>query len=141
MLRDSLEAPIAKEIPLLQEVEYIKNYIELQKLISTNMKITFNFTGGLSGRLILPRLLLSFNDENLKYYELNNMVKPVDIYLNSNHEQLLLGIVFSTNFNKNNNINELPITRKVFNLFYSNKYKIEKERLSAQFINKLTLYW
>jgi sensor histidine kinase YesM len=141
MLRDTLASPSEGKIPLQKEIIYIKNYIQLQKIISTNNKICFNFNGEFKNKFIIPRLLISFMDENLTQQDLSNNGKSIEIDLIVNQKHMIFKVAFSTNYNRTNFSNNESTTRKILDLFYNKKYKVEEECLSTQFINKLTLYW
>jgi two-component system, LytTR family, sensor kinase len=143
MLRASLLLPAEEKITLRQEIEYIKNYIKLREALSTNIKVNFSCDGELSGRFVVPRLLVSFLDETMKQYELNNNGKPVNINLGISSDHLLFQTAFPAGLDKTNTINNggLANIQKILDLFYDNKYKMEEERLTAQCINRLTLCW
>jgi hypothetical protein len=141
MLRNSLDLPIGEKILLQQEVEYIKNYIRLQQIISTNYQVDFICKGHQTDKFIVPHLLVSFIDENLKHCDFNHNGKAVFVELNPDNECLELKIACSPQLIKNNKITEEATVQKVFDLFYNNKYKIAEEWLPEQYIKKLTLYW
>jgi len=74
MLSDKNDNPIDKKVDLKDEIEYINNYIELQKLrITSNNKVVFNVEGKIRNEKIYPLLFISFIENAFKYG-----VHPVD---------------------------------------------------------------
>ena len=55
-------------VPLKRELEYIKNYIELQRLrLMPNVKVTFAVEGNNNGKMIEPLMLLPFIENAFKH--------------------------------------------------------------------------
>lgn len=55
-------------VPLKKELEYIRNYVELQKLrLMSNVKVTYNIEGIYSDIMIEPLLFLPFIENAFKY--------------------------------------------------------------------------
>ncbi|WP_159778230.1 sensor histidine kinase [Flavobacterium sp. 9AF] len=68
MLSDKNNTPIDKKVSLEEEIEYINNYIELQKLrITTNNIIIFKVEGDIKSVTIYPLLFISFIENAFKY--------------------------------------------------------------------------
>jgi sensor histidine kinase YesM len=68
MLRYMLYESDVKQVGLDKEVEYLQNYIELQKMrISEGIKITFTTFGKLSENRIEPMLLIPFIENAFKH--------------------------------------------------------------------------
>lgn len=58
----------AEMIPLSKEIEYIKKYIELQKIrTSNNSYVSFNVEGVANGRLIAPMVFIPFIENAFKH--------------------------------------------------------------------------
>lgn len=56
------------KIPLLQDLDYISNYIDLQKLrLSKNITIHYDVTGPVNGLVIAPLLLITFIENAFKH--------------------------------------------------------------------------
>ena len=59
--------PIDKKVNLKDEIEYINNYIELQKLrITSNNKVVFNVEGKIRNEKIYPLLFISLLENAFK---------------------------------------------------------------------------
>ncbi|WP_165396023.1 sensor histidine kinase [Flavobacterium sp. J27] len=68
MLSDKNNTPIDKKVDLQEEIEYINNYIELQKLrITSNNTINYKVEGNLKSVKIYPLLFISFIENAFKY--------------------------------------------------------------------------
>lgn len=117
-------------IDLGKEVNYIKNFISLQKLrLTDNIKLTTNFSGDFSDSQIAPLLLISFIENAFKYG------------VNSEEEsEIIIDLVYTKKTNKNclllrveNTIVDLGNTQMV-----STKQGLEnsKNRLKVLYPNK-----
>lgn len=79
------------EVPLTQEVEYISNYIELQKLrLTESTKVEFIVTGETAGKSVAPLIFLPFIENAFKYgsnpehgsrIEIRLQVRPTSVLL------------------------------------------------------------
>lgn len=68
IMRYVLYDSTTEKIALSKDLEYIKNYIDLQKLrISRNVAIHFNVTGNTNNLLIPPLLLITFIENAFKH--------------------------------------------------------------------------
>ncbi len=82
LLRYVIDDANRESVPLEQEVNYLNNYIELQKLRSTSsLAVTFNVNGNISSAQIVPLLLLPFVENAFKYGISNHESSPIDIDL------------------------------------------------------------
>lgn len=68
MMRYNIEESQKRFVTLSQELDYIKDYIDTQKLrLSTKTKIIYNVEGEFSGKQIEPLLLIAFIENAFKY--------------------------------------------------------------------------
>jgi two-component system LytT family sensor kinase len=68
IMRYVLYDSAADKIPLSQDLEYISNYIDLQKLrLSKNITIAYDVTGPVNGLSIAPLLLITFIENAFKH--------------------------------------------------------------------------
>lgn len=68
LLRHMLYDADQKLVPLKKEVDYLKNYIQLQRLrLSDDAKISFDVTGDLSAKMIEPMLFIPFVENAFKH--------------------------------------------------------------------------
>lgn len=69
MIYDSNHA----KVPLMKEIEYMKNYISLEKLrLNEPIPINFEVTGNTNGVLIVPLIFISFLENAFKHGVSNN---------------------------------------------------------------------
>jgi two-component system, LytTR family, sensor kinase len=68
IMRYVLYDSAAEKIPLIQDLEYISNYIDLQQLrLSKNITIHYDVTGPVNGLSIAPLLLITFIENAFKH--------------------------------------------------------------------------
>ena len=68
MMRYVITDASHKFVPLEKEINYISNYIELQKLrIDSSIKLMYTVTGDISDKKIAPLVLISFIENAFKY--------------------------------------------------------------------------
>lgn len=80
IMRFMLYETKAEKIPLQKELDYIENYIELQKIRTSNTDfINYTVTGNTSHLLIGPMLFIPFIENAFKYAESNKVANSVKI--------------------------------------------------------------
>lgn len=127
----------ADYVPVDKEIEYIRNYIELQKMRS-NDKLLLNFetSGDLSSYKIAPLLLLSFIENAFKYGISNHEKSNIRISITVNNGMLEM-IVNNTIFNRphNNHINNIgiPNSSRRLELLYPAKHILTVNKLDNVF--------
>jgi len=68
MMRYSVSEANQSLVPVAKEIEYISNYIELQRLrLAENVKITCEIAGDASGKEVAPLLLIPFVENAFKH--------------------------------------------------------------------------
>ena len=126
MLYESNEGKVA----LSEEIRYLENYIELQKLrFKDDTYIKFEIIGEVSEQQITPLILISFVENAFKHGLVNDPENPVSIYLKIEPA----GILFRTT-NKKSKQNKddtggigLKNVRRRLDLIYTDKYKLHIE--------------
>jgi two-component system, LytTR family, sensor kinase len=82
MMRYMLYESNAEQVPLKQEIAYLKNYIELQKLrYDGTTYIHFEVQGQDSGQQIAPLLLIAFVENAFKHGEVFDAQHPLSMSL------------------------------------------------------------
>jgi LytS/YehU family sensor histidine kinase len=75
MLRYQLYECNSEKVPIEKEIQYIRNYIELQRLrMDESYRIDFNYAAGLSGFQVAPFILLPFIENMFKH--ISNGLSP-----------------------------------------------------------------
>lgn len=70
----------AEKIELTKEIDYLKNFIELQSLRSKgDAKVDLMIGGNLNGKMIVPLLLIPFVENGFKHGVLNDETNPFKI--------------------------------------------------------------
>lgn len=133
MLRYSLEIKPDENVFLTKEIEYIMNFIEIQKCLTSNVYVIFNYEGCISDKMLLPRILITFVENAFKHGEINNKFHPIHINLIANPERISFKISNKKNF-QNKIISTYTGGQNVKQLlesFYKDKYYLTiKETLS-----------
>jgi LytS/YehU family sensor histidine kinase len=123
MLYESNEDKVA----LADEIRYLENYIELQKLrFKDNTYIKFEITGEVHAQKITPLVLISFVENAFKHGLVTDKEIPISIFL-----IIEPGKLFFSTINKKSNLNKddtggigLQNVRRRLDLLYKNKYEL-----------------
>ena len=76
-------------VPLEKEIQFISDYIELQKMRSTNKTlVSFTVAGDIAGKQVSPLLFLPFIENAFKYGISTRELSPIDIFLESENGTL-----------------------------------------------------
>ncbi len=141
MLRYSLIMKPSRRIALIEEVEYIKNFIRVQKCISTDVFVDFNIIGNLAEFNIIPMILSVFIENSFKHGVINNSKKPILITMEKLNDIFLFDIIntktnqkiiFKTGVGIEN-------TKEILNLFYPQSYTLVINETETTYSVKLHL--
>ena len=122
---------------LKDEVEYIQNYLRLQRLrIANNENVKLNIRGELNQQKIRPLLLISFIENAFKYgtdFKGNTLVK-IEIEIVQNELQFKCENIVGRKKKANETFGiGLKNTKEQLNLLYPNKYSLKIEDDSDYF--------
>lgn len=125
------------------ELNYIQNYIKLQRLrIANNENVTLNIHGNITNQKIRPLLLISFIENAFKYgtnFKGDTLVE-IDIYINENELKFTcINLVGTTKKDGKNSGIGLKNTKERLELLYPEKHKLIVEEKDNQFKIDLTL--
>lgn len=67
LLRYQLYDCVQEKVALKDEIEYLQNYLQLDKLRKSNAKIKFNIKGDVNGKMVAPFLFLPFVENAVKH--------------------------------------------------------------------------
>ncbi len=130
-------------VPLNKELEYIQNYLKLQRLrIANNKNVTINIHGSISNQKIRPLLLISFIENAFKYgtdYKGNTEVK-IEIHVNEDEMQFKC-INLIGNRKKDNDSSGIGLknTKERLEYLYPEKHTLVVEDDNDRFIVNLQL--
>jgi two-component system, LytTR family, sensor kinase len=128
MMKYTLFTKPIEVVPLIKEVNYIEQFIKLQKLIGKEVYVNFFKTGIFSKTQILPRILINYIENAFKYGISNQIDKPIVLSLFVEQGLLIFNIRnFKTN--KIATINSTRIgqynSRQQLELFYPDRFQID----------------
>ena len=132
MMRYMLYECNERRVPLSKEINYIKNYLELEKIRQAGKyKIEFNFTGEIRNQKIAPLMFIPFLENSFKH-GLNSQAKEgyVHIDMDIKNENVRLMIenskapaLPSRNHKKSGGIGLVNVQRRL-NLMYPEDYEL-----------------
>ena len=145
ILRYALYDSGAREVPLENDIHYIRNYIELQRLrLSNRVSIDFQVNGLEPGQQIAPMLLISFIENAFKHGISYTQPSSISIRLDLSHSDLHLTVKNPIVENDNTENKESGglgirnVTRRL-QLLYPGKHQLEIARESRHYIVQLYL--
>ncbi len=130
-------------VTLNKEIEYIQNYLKLQRLrIANNEHVTLNIHGSISNQKIRPLLLISFIENAFKYgtdFKGNTEVK-IEIDVNGDELQFKCTNLIG-NIKKDHDSSGIGLknTRERLELLYKDKHTLLVAEKDNRFIVNLTL--
>ncbi|MDO5969417.1 sensor histidine kinase [Flavivirga aquimarina] len=130
-------------VPLNKELEYIQNYLKLQRLrIANNENVTLNIHGTISNQKIRPLLLISFIENAFKYgtdFKGNTEVK-IEIYINDNKLQFnCINLIGDRKKDNDSSGIGLKNTKERLEFLYPNMHELVVEEEKDRFIVNLML--
>ncbi|MDO5981368.1 sensor histidine kinase [Flavivirga spongiicola] len=133
-----------EKIPLSKEIEYIKKYIELQKIRTANSNyINFKITGSFNGKTIAPMVFIPFIENAFKHTTNKKLNNAITIMITINDEFIKLNCVNKLDSNRklkqesNGLGNEL--IKKRLNLIYPEKHTLEVINQNSTYSVQLTI--
>jgi two-component system, LytTR family, sensor kinase len=88
MLRYTLDSKPLELVHLKREVDYIHQYIALNKLLDSRLNVQFTILGTIGNRMILPRVLITFVENAIKHGVIYDPIAPVNIVLDCKRNEL-----------------------------------------------------
>ncbi|WP_185817077.1 sensor histidine kinase [Hymenobacter metallilatus] len=146
LMRYMLYESEAARVPLAREVEYLRNYMDLQRLRLDPEQVDIRFTvdGPLDGALIEPMLLIPFVENAFKHGVSSRQFSRIAVDLIVRHHQLLFTVQNSRfpaigGHDPNSGIG-LPNVRQRLSLLYpAGRHQLHLEETTDEFIVELTL--
>jgi LytS/YehU family sensor histidine kinase len=132
LLRYQLYECAEDKVMLKAEVEYLKNYVDLQELRITNIDIKFEQNGSYKGLMIHPFMLMPFLENSFKH---GVSSKGVENFIHINVDIVEKYVIFAVKNSKNDTIQHnsksdgtgLRNIRLRLDLLYSQKYELKIE--------------
>lgn len=93
LMRYMIEENGQDKVPLDQEIDYLNNYIDIQKMRSSaTVQVTFDVTGDTSRAMIAPMLMMPFVENAFKYGISNSAPSPIAITLVADAERIIFTV-------------------------------------------------
>jgi LytS/YehU family sensor histidine kinase len=129
-------------VSLEKEVEYLQNFIELQKLrVKDSASVLFHTQGDIDGQKIVPLILIAFVENAFKHGVVNDANDPIQINLIANKQ-----ILHFTVRNQKSKANKdrlggvgLSNVERRLQLLYPEKHKLTVENTPSHYTIKLIL--
>jgi two-component system, LytTR family, sensor kinase len=119
-----------EKIPLEKEIEFIRNYIEIEK-IRYDADIKFTIEGNTEGIMIEPFLFISFIENGFKHAIDNSFAKPfIYITLKVSKDQIVLNVINNTSLELETQAKKiqgkgLVNSKSVLELLYPDAYSLD----------------
>jgi two-component system LytT family sensor kinase len=126
MLRYSLNSKAQEKALLKGEIEYIEDFIKLQKLLSTDVMVNLSIIGS-DTIYILPRILIGFVENAFKHGDSHSIDHPINIELTTSGEYLNFTVTNKKNKHKilePSGIGNFNLKQQL-ELLYKNKYTLK----------------
>ncbi|MCK8523631.1 histidine kinase [Aquimarina sp. D1M17] len=149
LLRYSLYDTQETLVPLDKEIQYIENYVSLEKIrLESTAKIQFDKNGDTSSTQIAPMLLIVFVENAFKYLDSStNSNSSVSISVTTTENEINFKCS-NTYTSSHSNLKKLEIgnsgiglqnAKKRLGLIYPDKHRLEIKSKDEKFIVELTL--
>ncbi len=132
-----------EKVLLQKELNYIKNYIDLQLFRFNQESVQYTVKGSANQLEIVPLILIPFIENTFKYGVVNDVEFPIKINININENILLLT---TENYKSNEEVpdaekTEIGIsnTKKRLNYFYPNRHDLNIKENHDTFVLELKI--
>lgn len=129
MMRYSLNKTEEKGyVQIDKEIEYIENFIEIHRLrFGNDFYVNFEIEGIISGKKIVPLLLITFIENAIKHGKINEEKYPITIKISIEKTFLSLFVENHKQYGKKDETSGIGLenTKKRLNLLYPNQHTLE----------------
>jgi LytS/YehU family sensor histidine kinase len=131
-------------VPLDKEIQFIKHYIELQKVrLTDKVTIEFNVQGETEGKQIAPLLLIPFVENTFKYgvstKENSKLLFEIKTDADKIYFTAINDMISYDKGSENNTGIGIKNTERRLELLYPGKHTLDVHQENKQFIVNLTL--
>jgi len=142
LLRYMIEETGHDTVPLEQEVTYLNNFIELQKMRSgPSLTVTFDVDGDINGANIAPMLLLPFVENAFKYGLNSSMESPIQINLSVSKDRIVFSVInrkFENTGRHSSGIG-IPNVERRLQLLYPDRHELKIQDNEDTYFVKLNI--
>ncbi|MBC7748428.1 MAG: sensor histidine kinase [Methylotenera sp.] len=137
IMRYTLSETSSEKVPLENEINYLHNYIALQKIrLTETTRIDFTVTGNIDAQQIPPLLFINFIENAFKYGVSNEVETEIKIHLIIEENKITLCVknakINQNHVSSSNEIGLMNIKRRL-DLIFENNYKLEIENTEKTF--------
>lgn len=140
LMRYILESSKKKSVPLKEELTFIENYIEFEKLrLGNNFTTSYMITGDTANLYIAPMILITFVENVFKHgvsTNISNNIHEINIEINKNKMNFvcLNNIVLKNNeLEKKENQTGIANVKRRLELIYPNQHTLTIEKINGKF--------
>ncbi|WP_394369035.1 sensor histidine kinase [Flavobacterium agrisoli] len=132
-----------KWVPLIKEIDYIQNYIEIEKLRFKNVEVSFNIESNIDVVLVPPLIYISLIENAFKHggYQNENLKIKINCSITPDQKldfEILNNFVFSPNLKEKKGIG-LQNTKKRLRLLFKDDFVFEQKIKFNFFIIRLQI--
>ena len=132
-----------KFVPLIKEIDYIQNYIEIEKLRFENVEVTINLESNIEDIIVPPLIFISLVENAFKHGGVNNNNLKIKINCKVIDNkmldfEILNNFVISQNLNSKGGIG-LMNTKKRLKLIYKNNFSLKDTTKLNYYIIRLQI--
>ncbi|KIO52072.1 sensor histidine kinase [Flavobacterium hibernum] len=132
-----------KFVPLIKEIDYIQNYIEIEKLRFENVEVTINLESNIEDIVVPPLIFISLVENAFKHGGVNNNNLKIKINCKVIDNkmldfEILNNFVISQNLNSKGGIG-LVNTKKRLKLIYKNNFSLKDTTKLNYYIIRLQI--
>jgi sensor histidine kinase YesM len=132
-----------KFVPLIKEIDYIQNYIEIEKLRFENVEVTINLESNIEDVVVPPLIFISLVENAFKHGGINNNNLKIKINCKVTNNkmldfEILNNFVISQNLKSKGGIG-LVNTKKRLKLIYKNHFSLKDTTKLNYYIIRLQI--
>lgn len=116
------------KVDLARELQYLQNYIALQKIRFGNKAyIDFKIDGEVTDQQIVPLLLIAFIENAFKHGIANDSLSPITMFVNVNQQHLQFYIQNKKHTNNRDSVGGIGLNnvKRRLDLLYPGKYNLD----------------
>ncbi|TDO21499.1 sensor histidine kinase [Pedobacter duraquae] len=129
-------------VELSKEIEYVKSFIELQKLrFKDGAAVEFTLNGEIDGQHIVPLILISFVENAFKHGVANDPNDPIKINVIANQKILHFSITNKKNTHNKDEMGGVGLNNveRRLQLLYPDRYKLNIVNSATHYTSELML--
>jgi two-component system, LytTR family, sensor kinase len=136
MLRYMLHESNTNFVPLEKELDYVKDFIDLQNIgFKGNTNIDFHAEGDISKPQIAPMLLIPFVENAFKHGDFNNSSQPIEVLCRFENQQIMFQCKNVVRRQQKDALGGIGLqnVRRRLELLYPHKYQLDIVQTEAHF--------